>query len=112
MIDTLTEKAELTETALMSSNLAWRQFITDHIFQLRKTASTEQLDINALHKYRYRPQYLIHEHQISLDDAWIVLLMNNIPLTTGIPLHVTELKIPEINELQILKDQFTAFVTM
>ncbi len=92
------------------SNAEWVRFIKDHIPTIINISPIKDLSVDKLHLYRFRPKSLFKEYDINAEDAWIILLVNNIPFSGGIPPHIKEICIPSQGYINSLKDMFSKHV--
>jgi len=110
MLPNIEENINYSVDSTNPSNPRWVRFVDDHLKYLIAKSSVVALDINNVVAYRYRPRYLLDDLDVNEEDVWIVLRMNNINLTEGIPHHVTSLKIPTYDAIAWIKEQFSAQV--
>ena len=72
----------------------------------------KELHVDKLNLYRYRPRSLFKEFDIKGSDAWIVLLINNIPFGNGIPVHVTSIHVPSDSHIYKLKQMYSKYANV
>ena len=89
------------------SNPEWVRFIKDHVRVIIANSPIKELHIDKLNLYKHRPKSLFKEFDINSNDAWIILMVNNIPSSGGIPPYITEVYVPSQGYINTLKDMFS-----
>ena len=92
------------------SNPDWVRFIKDHIRTIINTSPLKPLHEDKLNLYKHRPKSLFKEFDINARDAWIILMVNNIPASGGIPPHVKEVYVPPQGYINTLKETFSKHI--
>jgi hypothetical protein len=108
----LTNELLEKDTTHTFGNQDWVQFVIDHVRILLSNSDEEIINPNDMFKYRYRPKSLFDKFGINEEDAWIVLLINNIKFSEGIPQYLKKIKIPPQTLIDDMKKNFSAFKSM
>ena len=109
----ITDEIKKNQQIYSVGNKDWCIFIKDHIRNILANSSKQFLHPNDLQKYRYRPTALFDIYgKIEPADVWIVMMLNNIPISTGIPIYTTEVFIPSAAHIDRLKEQYAAHSAM
>jgi hypothetical protein len=100
---------KLSDNAGFSTgNSRWTRFVKDHLVHMRSSAAPITLDDGDRYRYKYRLPYLFSKYNINTNDAWIVMLLNGIGASEGLPEHATTILLPTVDYLSWLKNQFLA----
>jgi hypothetical protein len=106
---TLTKELDAFDITHTSGNLKWVQFITDHIQAILNVSIKKEINVNDLNKYRHRYRDLFAKYDIFPEDAWIIMLINNLKLSKAIPQYTNMFYIPTQEYIQNLKENFSAY---
>ena len=92
-------------TKFSNDNYEWVHFVRDHFKRLRLKAVFITINPYEMHALHYRLNDFLAEYNVPVEADWIVLMLNQMQSEKDFD-HLTWMYLPDMNDLQELREEF------